>query len=72
MIFAVGVAFSYKTRRQKAEELYRAQYPVPHSEEEKDRWVRKKERHLKLLYGSCFWSMIGAAILRVYLYIRAL
>ena len=78
LIIAVATVFFYKERWQKAEELYRAkypapQYPVPHSMEEKERWVRKKERHLKLFYKIFFWVMIGSACLRLYLYyVRAL
>ena len=75
LIGAAGAAFFYKIRRQQAEQLYRAQYPapqypVPHSEEEKERWVRKKERHLKLFYGICFWVLIGFAGMYLYFYIR--
>ena len=60
LVGAAGVAFAYKIRQQQAEQLYRAQYPapqypVPHSEEEKEQWVRKKEWHLKLFYGIGFW-----------------
>jgi hypothetical protein len=71
LIGAAGAAFFYKIRRQQAEQLYGAPYP-PQSEEEKERWVRKKERHLKLFYGICFWVMIGIAGLHLFLYIRAL
>ena len=77
LILAVVVVFLYKRRRQKAEELYRAkypapQYPAPHSMEEKERWVRKKERHLKLFYGIGFWVLIGVAGMYLYFYMRAL
>jgi hypothetical protein len=45
---AAGAAFAYKIAQQQAEQLYRDQYPVPHSEEEKERWVRNKKRHLSI------------------------
>lgn len=68
---AAGAAFFYKIRRQQAEQLYGAPYP-PQSEEEKERWVRKKEWHLKLFYGICFWIAIGLACMWLYFYVRPL
>lgn len=75
LIVAAAAAYFYKIAQQQAEQLYRAQYPapqypVPHSDEEKERWVRKKEWHLKIFYGICFWGSIGLAGMYVYFYIR--
>jgi hypothetical protein len=71
LILAAAAAYIYKIRRQQAEQLYGAPYP-PQSKEEKERWVRKKEWHLKLFYGTCFWIAIGLACMWLYFYIRPL
>jgi hypothetical protein len=59
-------AYFYKNARQHAEHLYTRdypapQYPVPHSEEEKEQLVRKQKRCFEIFYGFCFWLGIGMA-----------
>jgi len=59
LILAPAAAFFYINAQQQAERLYQIQYPapqypVPYSEEERERWVCKKERHLKIFYGFCY------------------
>lgn len=75
LIGAVIVAYVYKIIPQQAERLYRSQYPapqypVPHSDEEKAQWLRRKERHLEIFYGSIFWLLIGLASIHFYFYIN--
>lgn len=70
LVMAAILSYMFKIAGKAAENLYRLEHSVPHSEEEKTLIIGRKEKHLRIFLGIGFWLMSGMAGIYAFLLIR--